>query len=99
MAEPSQSSKDSLGLDIESLKVAGEDDDAPAEQTPAAESDAPATPAAEGPDDAAPPASATSEQPPTVGDAKLPPRERKKPYVNPERVRTGGTQRVCSGLG
>ena len=84
--------KDALGLDIASLKL---DDvaaatagthDAPAE--PQSASDA-ASPQAEG-------GPAADAQSPTAGDdeKKQPVRERKKPYINPERVKTGGPQRV-----
>lgn len=103
MAEPQpqpQQANDSLGLDLNSLKVSeNSNDDVPTEQPAAEEKEAPATPAAASPADAAQPTEAGPEQSAAGDDKKQPQRERKKPYVNHERVKTGGTQRVCSGPG
>lgn len=94
---PPEPSKDSLGLDIGSLKL---DDNAAAPPGPASAAE-PETPAAfESASDAAQPAEdapateAAAEDAAAADDKKQPPRERKKPYVNPERVKTGGAQRV-----
>ena len=88
MSEP-QPANDSLGLDLNTLSI---NDDAP--------SDAP-EPAKDDPN-ASTPADATSpsaEEPlsstdPSANEEKRPREPRKKPYVNPERVKTGGPQRV-----
>ena len=114
--------KDSLGLDLDSLKItddkeatkpAEETSPAPQEQSAAAaksETTASITEAME----AVPPMTQEThaseetggpqEQTSDTSDNKKPQsttlaREKKKPYVNPERVKTGGAQRVCSGPG
>lgn len=94
MSDPqSEATNDSLGLDLGSLKIDDSNEDAPATATKAEE-------------DAPPDASAQPEAPQTPtaeggveDDKRQPQRERKKPYVNPERVKTGGPQRVCSAPG
>ena len=86
--------KDSLGLDIDSLKL-----DDTTQETPTAQDAADAS-APESASDAAKPAEATADeeqQSAAEDEKKQPPRERKKPYVNPERVKTGGPQRVRPG--
>ncbi|KAI0086686.1 hypothetical protein BDY19DRAFT_995692 [Irpex rosettiformis] len=99
-------SKDSLGLDLDSLKIGDVQVKAtPPEKTSTDKNEAPEHPEpqsavpsdgqcddeqtepAEGTDTSVDPVAATSEE------KKPPPREKKKPYNNPERVKTGGTQR------
>lgn len=100
---PPEPSKDSLGLDLDSLKISDDQPTQPAQEIPKDDSDAPA---------AEPPVAASTESPadtPQLEDAaatelaaeaspeddkKVPPREKRKPYINPERVKTGGAQRV-----
>ncbi|KAI0693877.1 hypothetical protein BC835DRAFT_1406595 [Cytidiella melzeri] len=86
-AEPS---KDSLGLDLDSLKI----NDDQTTQEGASASAAPAMTPSDNPVDAAATVVPESPAEPNAEDDKrLPPREKKKPYVNPERVKTGGAQR------
>lgn len=98
---PAEPPKDSLGLDLDSLKINDEQNKPAPEQSdkdeaPVAET-VPETPTSTEADVQSS-QDATATEP--TGDAtatddkKLPPREKKKPYVNPERVKTGGSQRV-----
>lgn len=41
------------------------------------------------------PSNNTESQPAPLSPAEQSHREKKKPYVNPDRVKTGGPQRVC----
>lgn len=86
-----QPANDSLGLDLNTLNISDDTNkDAPEptkEDSPSASPTADAT-------------SPSAEQPPSstgpgANEEKKPREPRKKPYVNPERVKTGGTQRVC----
>ncbi|KAI0340215.1 hypothetical protein BDW22DRAFT_1360758 [Trametopsis cervina] len=97
---PAEPPKDSLGLDLDSLKINDEQNKPAPEQSdkdeaPVAET-VPETPTSTEADVQSS-QDATATEP--TGDAtatddkKLPPREKKKPYVNPERVKTGGSQR------
>lgn len=90
MAEPPAPppSKDTLGLDLDSLKIT-EDTPAPAPPPDAA--------AADQEQPAATPITPSQSQQSDVTAGGTPARERKKPYINPERVKTGGAQRVCIG--
>lgn len=109
--------KDSLGLDLDSLKItddkgatpsdsAEKSSSVPTEQGTAAVKPEVAT-TASAVEEAAPSVaqdaqaagSASQEQGPGDSDGKkpqptTPAREKKKPYVNPERVKTGGAPRV-----
>lgn len=106
---PAEPTKDSLGLDLESLKInddpsshppeAAEHTDKkdaaqPPEQPPADHAQSPSTK-----DAAATPNESPSQDQLDDKKAAAHPREKKKPYVNLERVKTGGAQRVCSGSG
>ena len=96
-----ETSKDALGLDLSSLKI-GDDQSQPAAAEKAStdkeepqsavtentEGNNPQPESAEASQAATEPVAAASE------DKKAPPREKKKPYINPERVNTGGVQRV-----
>ncbi|KAI0713307.1 hypothetical protein C8Q76DRAFT_731026 [Earliella scabrosa] len=85
-----EAASNSLGLDLDALKI--KDDPAPADAEPPAQD---ASPSKDG-------ASSTSEgaangQPVSddkdATESKKEPKEKKKPYVNPDRVKTGGAQR------
>lgn len=103
-AEPASNSN-SLGLDLEALKIKDHPEpsgspiqDAKDERATPAED---ASPAASAQDSADAPAEDGAEQDkaptsPVSEGKRTEPKEKKKPYVNPERVRTGGAQRVCS---
>ena len=92
---PDDPPKDALGLDLNSLTIA---DPHPPQTADSQQTEEPqATSAA----DAQSPANQNEAQEPpatvTDADPKSPtaaPREKKKPYVNPERVKTGGAPRV-----
>ena len=85
-----QAASNSLGLDLDALKLK----DAPPPASPQAlDKDASASD-----DTPKSPEGAVDEQ--AEGDdkddaSKKEPKEKKKPYVNPDRVKTGGAQRVC----
>lgn len=111
---PGEPPKDSLGLDLNSLKItddkgatqpADEISSAPQEEGDATvksdtmASTAEATSSAAQETQAPVPTSDLQEQATDTPDEKkpqsaAPPREKKKPYVNPERVKTGGAPRV-----
>ena len=107
---PAEPPKDALGLDLDSLKLTDElpqpssepteqPQPAAAEQStapdaPAAPQDAPA-PSADDAADAASPTEGGAQEQGATGDAKKAHPRPKKPYVNPERVKTGGNPRVC----
>lgn len=84
-----QAASNSLGLDLEALKIKDDPDSgsADAKDGSASKEDASKSPAS--------PADTKAE-----GDgkdepgAKKEPKEKRKPYVNPDRVKTGGAQRV-----
>ncbi len=87
-----QAASNSLGLDLAALKIKDSPD--PAEAKPSA--DAKVASPAEG---ATQPADESAEIAPDAeqteaGDDKKDSKEKKKPYVNPDRVKTGGAQRV-----
>lgn len=89
---PDQAASNSLGLDLAALKIKDSPD--PAEPKPSA--DAKDAPPAEG---ATQPADESAEIAPDAeqtdaGDDKKDSKEKKKLYVNPDRVKTGGAQRV-----
>ena len=91
-ASADQSASNSLGLDLDALKIKDSPDAAPPTDAPKDASPAPED------------ASQATEDAAEDGDAKDPagnkkePKEKKKPYVNPDRVKTGGAQRVCIPL-
>ncbi|PIL23696.1 hypothetical protein GSI_13445 [Ganoderma sinense ZZ0214-1] len=82
---PDQAALNSLGLDLEALKIKDGPDSAPSapEDVPPADADA----------------SQEADETKDEGEAKeeaagkKEPKEKKKPYVNPDRVKTGGAQR------
>lgn len=94
----------SLGLDFESLKVADtEASTAETKEAPPTESEGPVTESKQ--DDETSLKNGTSEDAASTEDAKptspqtANAKEKKKqPYVNPDRVKTGGAQRVCFTL-
>lgn len=99
---PVEPTKDSLGLDLDSLKI-GEDQQQPegarSEQAEKLDGDAAEQESATSPSEE-PIVESASEERTAAGDDKKPAqREKRKPYVNLERVKTGGAQRVCSGSG
>ena len=91
-----QAASNSLGLDLDALKLKDDPE-------PAASSSPSPSPAKDAIPDAAEDAPKSPEESAGVegeGDdketaGKKEPKEKKKPYVNPDRVRTGGAQRVC----
>ena len=93
--EPEGSTPNSLGLDLQSLKISDEKPavSAPTQQPPHSETSSTEVPN-DGPTVVAPPDAA--ESPADKSEAKSPTivKEKKKPYVNPDRVKTGGAQRV-----
>jgi hypothetical protein len=102
MADTDQEpSKDALGLDIDSLKI-GDDDQHPQpsetadkpEDSTATSTAPPDHTSADANQPQSPKAAESATQPVAESDNKAPPREKKKPYVNPERVKTGGAERV-----
>ncbi|KAI9056654.1 hypothetical protein FKP32DRAFT_1598925 [Trametes sanguinea] len=86
-----QAASNSLGLDLEALKIK-DSPDTPADP-PASALSKDASPPAEGStktaDDASEAKDGDSEQSPEAGKKE----PKKKPYVNPDRVKTGGAQR------
>lgn len=85
---PDQPTSNSLGLDLEALKIKDGPDAAPSapEDVPSAAADT--SQETNGAKDEEETNDATA--------GKKEPKEKKKPYVNPDRVKTGGAQRVCS---
>lgn len=95
--KPEDSTPNSLGLDLDSLKISEDKTSPPPQQTSQKPADKPSndTPKDTQPSPVAIPADAPIAK---EDDAKSPTsaaREKKKPYVNPDRVKTGGAQRVC----
>ncbi|KAH9857762.1 hypothetical protein C2E23DRAFT_805603 [Lenzites betulinus] len=77
----------SLGLDLAALKIKDSPEPVPVDS-------APADGASNPPDDIADAVNAESEHAPSEGgDGKKGPKDKIKPYVNPDRVKTGGAQR------
>nr|VWO99067.1 Zn(2)-C6 fungal-type domain-containing protein [Ganoderma boninense] len=87
-APPDQAASNSLGLDLEALKIKDGPDSAPS-----APEDVPPASA-----DASPEADETKDDGESKDEAaeKKELKEKKKPYVNPDRVKTGGAQRKPS---
>lgn len=91
----------SLGLDFEQLSLKVTPDQTPATSPAEGTTEPPANPDAESGN--APESEPKSEEEDAPAQqqisspetAKAEVKEKKKPYVNPERVKTGGTQRVC----
>ncbi|KAH9925326.1 uncharacterized protein B0H18DRAFT_1009690 [Fomitopsis serialis] len=97
MTDPADAAANSLGLDLDALKIK---DDPESSGSPAVPKDEEArTEASEKtelpkPDEGAGEEAEEEEaKSPTSEDKSTEPREKKKPYVNPERVKTGGAQR------
>lgn len=89
--QPDQAASNSLGLDLAALKIKDSPD--PAEPKPSADAQNAA------PNDGAAKPSEPAEvaqdaEQADTGDDKKESKEKKKPYVNPDRVKTGGAQRV-----
>lgn len=90
MSTPSAIGANTLGLDFEKANISTPEAE-PGTSPAATESKAPET---------AQPDAASAEAPPDAPEATpaspstAEPREKKKPYVNPNRVVTGGSQRV-----
>ena len=104
MADSADAAANSLGLDLDALKI--KDDPESSGSTEASKDEKPgpepektdATKQEDG--DKADEEVAGDEEAmsPTSEGKKAEPREKKKPYVNPERVKTGGAQRVCQRI-
>lgn len=89
---PDQAASNSLGLDLAALKIKDSPD--PAEPKPSADAkDASPAEGATQPTDQSAEIAPDAEQA-DAGDDKKDSKEKKKPYVNPDRVKTGGAQRV-----
>ncbi len=86
-APPDQAASNSLGLDLEALKIK----DGPDAASTAPEDDPPTSAGASQEADEA----KDEEEAKDATESKKEPKEKKKPYVNPDRVKTGGAQRVC----
>ncbi|KAI1790714.1 hypothetical protein LXA43DRAFT_1014676 [Ganoderma leucocontextum] len=86
-APPDQAASNSLGLDLDALKIKDDPDTAPS--TDAADDVPPATADASQGTDEAKDEGETKDA--TAGRKE--PKDKKKPYVNPDRVKTGGAQR------
>lgn len=86
-APPDQAASNSLGLDLDALKINDGQDSAPS-----APEDVPPASA-----DASQEADENKDEGEVKDDSagKKDSKEKKKPYVNPDRVKTGGAQRVC----
>lgn len=88
--QPDHPAENSLGLDLAALKIKDSLESAPSVDT---KDTAPAHGTATSPDAAAEVVNDETEHAPSdAGDSKKDPK--KKPYVNPDRVKTGGAQRV-----
>ncbi|KZT66854.1 hypothetical protein DAEQUDRAFT_695031 [Daedalea quercina L-15889] len=99
MADSADAAANSLGLDLDALKIKDDPESSGSAETSKDEKPGPEPETAEAPksedgektgEEAAGDEDATS---PTSEGKKTEPREKKKPYVNPERVKTGGAQR------
>ena len=86
---PDQAAPNSLGLDLDALKL--KDDPDPAQSPSSPKDAAPSDDATRSPEGAA---GAVDEADDKDAAGKKEPKEKKKPYVNPDRVKTGGAQRV-----
>lgn len=76
------STPNSLGLDFDQLQIQDSSNPVPQEETAASvQTESPDKPSKE-------------DQPEAQNAVTTEPRDKKKPYVNPERVKTGGNQRV-----
>ncbi|KAI0781266.1 hypothetical protein BD413DRAFT_25692 [Trametes elegans] len=93
MADPNstdQAAANSLGLDLEALRIKDNPDSPRPHAQPAEGASASAT---DPPDATANPPSPGGEKDDVGGDDKKEHKGKKKPYVNPDRVKTGGAQR------
>ena len=100
MADSSDAAANSLGLDLDALKIKDDPESSGSAEPPKEDKSGP-EPESTGvsePDDGAKAEEDIAEdeeaKSPT-SEGKKEPKEKKKPYVNPERVKTGGAQRVC----
>lgn len=87
----------SLGLDLEALKIKDNPDSADPTASVNAKGPSPSgEDASKSPDGSSEKAQGDADQSQAdAADGKKDPKEKKKPYVNPDRVKTGGAQRVC----
>ena len=86
----------SLGLDLEALKIKDNPDSADPKASADAKDTAPSgEDASKSPDGSSEKAQGDADQSQTdAAGGQKEPKEKKKPYVNPDRVKTGGAQRV-----
>lgn len=99
MADSSDATANSLGLDLDALKIKDDPESSGSAEPPKEDKTSPEPKSTE----ASNPEDSEKAEEETAGDdearsptseEKREPREKKKPYVNPERVKTGGAQRV-----
>ncbi|EPT01809.1 hypothetical protein FOMPIDRAFT_144738 [Fomitopsis schrenkii] len=98
MADSSDATANSLGLDLDALKIKDDPESSGSAEPPKEDKTSPEPKSTE----ASNPEDSEKAEEETAGDdearsptseEKREPREKKKPYVNPERVKTGGAQR------
>lgn len=101
MDAPPDAAPNSLGLDLDTLRIKDELETSGSFEPPPDAADETNAPKAEE-IDSSDAAETAAETPVAEDEAKSPTsdggkreREKKQPYVNPERVKTGGAQRVC----
>lgn len=99
MADLSDAAANSLGLDLDALKIKDDPESSGSAEPPKDDKSGPEPESTEtaNPDDgekAEDEAAGDEEAKSPTSEGKKEPREKKKPYVNPERVKTGGAQRV-----
>lgn len=97
MADPADAAANSLGLDLDALKIKDNPESSGSAEPPKEDKSSPELEST----DASNPEDAKKAEDDAAGDdeARSPTSEgkkdpKKKPYINPERVKTGGTQRV-----
>ena len=99
MADSSDAAANSLGLDLDALKIKADPESSGAAQPPKEDKSGPEpesteTSNPEGGEKVEEEAAEDEEAKSPTSEGKKELKEKKKPYVNPERVKTGGAQRV-----
>lgn len=99
MADSSDAAANSLGLDLDALKIKDDPESSGAAQPPKEDKSGPEpesteTSNPEGGEKVEEEAAEDEEAKSPTSEGKKELKEKKKPYVNPERVKTGGAQRV-----
>ena len=96
MADSSDAAANSLGLDLDALKIKDDPESSGAAEPPKEDKSGPEpeTSDPEGGEKVEEEAAEDEEAKSPTSEGKKELKEKKKPYVNPERVKTGGAQRV-----